>query len=773
MKKKYLVIMIIFGLISSFIFLFFNRDKKNIDKQEQLTIDEIIKSESYSSLSSNVKEFIKDYYEETGLVLLTKDLADIGESYLNPDYIEYLDSDNKDEYSYIPSITAYTPDLSKDIDNIVRGNTLKEKYDLRNVNGKNYVTPNKNQGSEGLCWAYASASLLETHDLIAKDKSYDSSSVLISEKQFDYASSKDGIIGGNNVISANLARRLSMGGSFSVASSLLVERLGGFQSTWNDENQDVVSKNGQLESYKVFDRSKALYEIGGTIELDDINADITDSSYFEAMKDTIKRLIYNYGGAIISVSVGLNQLSNYLGSDSIIITNKNYFSSTTASGHLLHLIGWDDDYEYVFCSTDTGGVNGKIVSDEVSFNGNHECNDHYANGKTYKSTKITGKGAWILKNSWGPDIFPYLYLPYDSYINNIATFTEYVDKDWDNSIKLDFLSSTFIKEKFYFKYIFDNKVASGDNVLKIKVRNNNQSNIKIYFSEDGSEDNIISIVDYNYDYAGYKTIDLSQKNLHLTKNSFFLSNNPCDIILFTKSDSTSEKSYTEDYIYPVNTSSGKDLQINTTTYLKNISDGTTIDYKIKDQSGTYLPSNAYTVENNISYYDMVTPLIKINEQYANKEIYTLEAWNNNKKLGTSFIKEEGKNISTLSTILSDNGYYLQNNLVYGFYVGNTVDQVKSILGDNDIEVGAISNIVSTGSLISKGNEEYVIVIKGDLTGDGKINSGDLLQMRKYLLEEINLTGAYKQAGIIESQDKIKSLDLLRLRQYLLGDYLIK
>ena len=44
-------------------------------------------------------------------------------------------------------------------------------------------------------------------------------------------------------------------------------------------------------------------------------------------------------------------------------------------------------------------------------------------------------------------------------------------------------------------------------------------------------------------------------------------------------------------------------------------------------------------------------------------------------------------------------------------------------------------------------------------------------MRKFLLEEVSLDGANKQAGIIESQGNIKSLDLLRLRQYLLGEYL--
>lgn len=778
--KKNIIIFISFSLLLVFSFLVFNNFNKSEEKtkQKQPNIDEILETESYTNLSSNVKTFIKDYYEENGVVLLTKDLAEIGESYLNPDYIEYLDSDNKDEYNYIPSTTAYIPDLLGNENNIVRGYTMPAKYDLRNVNGKNYVTPNKDQGSDGLCWAYATASLLETHDLIVKNKSYDSSAIRISERQLDYASSKDGIIGGNSVISTYFTRKLTTGGTIKEVRSLLLERLGGFNSTWDVENQSVISKNGQLEPYKVFDRSKSLYEIGGTIELVDINADITDTTYFEAMKDTIKKIIYNYGGAVISTAIDYrhqNLLSNYLGSDSILITNKKYFSTKYAGGHIMHLIGWDDDYEYTFCSVDTGSD--KILSDKVSINANHECEKYELNGKTYTPTKVTGKGAWILKNSWGPDNYPYLYLPYDSYISAIYTFTDYLDRDWNNSIQLN-SSSTFINEKFYYKHVFDNGIVDGDIVLKIKMHNYNQSNINLYFSEDGSEDNIVFIGSYSNEFVGYKTIDLSQKNLHLNKNSVFLSSNACDIVLFTKSNSMDQKSFTEDYTYSnenSNALSGNNLQMNITTYLKNVNDGTTIDYKIKNLSGDYIPNDAYLIENNKSYYDMVTPLIKINEQYINNGNYILEVWNNNKKIGTSLIKKIGGNnsaLSTLSGLLNDNGYFLKDNLVYGFDVGETVKQVKDLFG-NSINVKSNNNNITTGTKISKDNEEYVVVIKGDITGDGKINSGDLLQMRKYLLAEVSLDGAYKQAGIIESQGNIKSLDLLRLRQYLLGEYSFK
>ena len=247
MKKRSLLIVSLLIIIFATIFLFINSNN-NIVKKE-LTIDEVLETESYSKLSSNVKQFIKDYYEETGEILKTEDNAKQGEAFLNPNYIDYLDDGDKEGYFVIPSITSYIPKISAGNEN------YPSKFDLRYVNGKNYVTPNKDQGTEGLCWAYATASLLETHDLIVKNKSYDGSATLFSEKQIDYAISSDGIIGGNKIFNYN--RVLSSGGQLSYASEGLIRKIIGVSDSWNEENENKINNNSQLAPNIVFNKANS------------------------------------------------------------------------------------------------------------------------------------------------------------------------------------------------------------------------------------------------------------------------------------------------------------------------------------------------------------------------------------------------------------------------------------------------------------------------------------------------------------------------------------
>ena len=61
---------------------------------------------------------------------------------------------------------------------------------------------------------------------------------------------------------------------------------------------------------------------------------------------------------------------------------------------------------------------------------------------------------------------------------------------------------------------------------------------------------------------------------------------------------------------------------------------------------------------------------------------------------------------------------------------------------------------------------------GDLTGEGEINSADLLKMRQYLLGNANLSGAFLSSAYLNDDEEINSADLLRLRQHLLGTNII-
>ena len=65
------------------------------------------------------------------------------------------------------------------------------------------------------------------------------------------------------------------------------------------------------------------------------------------------------------------------------------------------------------------------------------------------------------------------------------------------------------------------------------------------------------------------------------------------------------------------------------------------------------------------------------------------------------------------------------------------------------------------TLIVKGSH-YSIVVTGDLTGEGNVNSRDLDALMKHLTEEQQLTGIFISAADIDKDNMLSTKDLVLL-----------
>lgn len=117
------------------------------------------------------------------------------------------------------------------------------------------------------------------------------------------------------------------------------------------------------------------------------------------------------------------------------------------------------------------------------------------------------------------------------------------------------------------------------------------------------------------------------------------------------------------------------------------------------------------------------------------------------------------------TTLANIGAQTKGNYLVGIGPGHSAAELQA----KDGNVSFNTAHIGTGTIATfKDGSQYTVMIYGDITGDGVINSADLLRLRKHLLGTDPLSGAYADASNIAIDNQINSADLLRLRQYLLG-----
>lgn len=94
--------------------------------------------------------------------------------------------------------------------------------------------------------------------------------------------------------------------------------------------------------------------------------------------------------------------------------------------------------------------------------------------------------------------------------------------------------------------------------------------------------------------------------------------------------------------------------------------------------------------------------------------------------------------------------------------------------NNKNELLSETDLVGTGTKIEITNNEntinkYEIIIYGDVNGDGKINSIDLLVLQRHILEIEMFEGVFlKASNILKNDKKPSSIDLLLIQRHILG-----
>ena len=270
-------------------------------------IDYILTTKAYSYLPPEAKNYIKNYYEETGIILLTEQNKEDNVSYINPEFVRYLtlDPTDQEKYGVMPSETIV--DYSYVGDSYEPAVYLPSKFNLNNVDtdgdgtgDTNYITKFRNQGLLGICWSYATIETAESHLLVKNNEPYvDGESQLFSARQLDYITSNNGIMEHYNPYGQ---RELGSGNNFNNIIEVLASGISLVDHSWLDYDQEIIA---QQDMPYVIDRNKSLYELNATETIpafDGIRGEFDEekTEAFEQYKNFIKEKIMENGGAFLA-----------------------------------------------------------------------------------------------------------------------------------------------------------------------------------------------------------------------------------------------------------------------------------------------------------------------------------------------------------------------------------------------------------------------------------------------------------------------------------------
>lgn len=579
MKKNQFKLLVIFLLVAILVSFSSILISNKISNSKITKIDKILSNEDYNYLPKQAKNYIKQVYKESGQILLTEKNKEENKPYLNPNFVDYLSMEAKEKtnVSVIPMDTVIDYESKTNVNDV----SLPSSYDLRNVDGKNYITPVRDQGNLGICWTFATAGAAESYLLKKDDVSYNSNSTLISERQIDYATAKNGIKDYRSEYISFINRNLGEGGNFYISTIAMANgvSLNNYNSFKEFDDTDL----SKMELKDVLSYNKSLYEVNSTLNMPILNIrKSTDNLTEEQLEvregyiNEVKQNIINYGASYVATYVDSKCTYDDKATGDKII---DVYNCPYNGSHAMEIIGWDDNFEYSYCADTT---------------------THNPNISNCKNI-VNGTGAWILKNSWGEST-KYPYLTYDSQRTQISFIVDMKDskeKVWDNNYILGSEVENMLNKEYL---LSETKLKKEEKLKKVKFITN---------SIGGTYEVKILKVDGTYKtykketiLPGLVTIDIEEDVIidNTSKITITGSGEYIDKISFFTSNIDNEP-YISLEKYDSTTISDKQMRLYSET--KNIPSGEEIIYKLYEENNNDVSTNiSYTnnivVENNIN-----------------------------------------------------------------------------------------------------------------------------------------------------------------------------
>ena len=333
---------------------------------------------------------------------------------------------------------------------------------------------------------------------------------------------------------------------------------------------------------------------------------ISENSILEDREEFIlelKKHLMEYGALYVStVSPSIASGCSCVYKDT---THDNYLINITddscncTAHHAMAIIGWDDDYEYQYCR-----LKGKTSEDLT------DCDNI-----------VKGKGAFILKNSWGKTT-QYPYIAYTSIMNDVSGVSLISEKNWINQYdKSKNYSSSWKNKMATVTYKTDSGLKEQIEIIRFNVGIASVGSIyEVLLDVDGSG-NYIEIDEVYIDSAGGYTVDVGR--VPITSDSFTIKLNyesgvPTEIYAFT----TYYEEENDVRAYSILASSDEyneySSSIDLYTNTKNIPTGDMLEYKLFDEDGKDITS-LIEVKNNFVLNNIVESNITVLDKIrANK-----------------------------------------------------------------------------------------------------------------------------------------------------------